>query len=185
MRHTVDSGRHLRRRQLLAGFGAGVGTAVAGCLGDGPSGSGELTSSSEATDWQHIELRTVRGEEPFTIAGLEPPVVIQSFAVWCSNCRQQSRELAHLADKLTLVGLNTDPNEDAQRVRDHATDLGFEWRFAVAPTALTQALIDTFGTTVTNAPSTPLVFVCADGTASMRAGSIESATGVESVANSC
>ncbi|MFB6206925.1 MAG: TlpA family protein disulfide reductase [Haloglomus sp.] len=127
----------------------------------------------------------MRDGESFTIGGLEPPVVVQSFAVWCPKCQRQSEQLAQVGDSVTVVGLNTDPNEDAAKVRQHAEENGFDWRFAVAPTEMTESLIDEFGTTVTNAPSTPLIFVCSGGSTTFKSGGIQSAAEIESTAGDC
>lgn len=134
--------------------------------------------------WRSAELTTVRGGESFSIGSLDGPVVVQSFAVWCPKCQQQSEQLAQLGDSATVVGLNTDPNEDAEKVRQHAKSNGFDWRFAVAPTEMTDSLIDRFGTTVTNAPSTPIIVAC-EGTAEFLSGEVNPADEVATVAENC
>jgi len=182
------------RRGVLAAGGTLLASGLAGCLGGGGDGNGDgngddmgSADDGSAGDaaWRTTELTTVRDEAQFTIDSLEPPVVAQSFAVWCLKCEQQSRELANLAESLTVVGLNTDPNEDASKVRAHAEDNGFDWRFAVAPTEMTESLVDAFGPSVTNAPSTPVIVACGDGTAEFDSGSIESADSVRSTADGC
>lgn len=193
----------LSRRAVLAASGTLLASGMAGCLDGNGGGSGggngddmdggnandEMDSTDDGSDetaaWRTTELATVRGESQFSIDALEPPVVVQSFAVWCPKCEQQSREIVDLADSLTVVGLNTDPNEDASKVRQHAEDNGFDWRFAVAPTEMTDSLVDQFGPSVTNAPSTPVIVACGDGTAEFNSGSIESAAEVRSTADGC
>jgi thiol-disulfide isomerase/thioredoxin len=198
------TGERPSRRTLLAATGGLAATVLAGCLG-GDSGNGGATTTDDGDDamtsgegggstaaddggdpaWRTTELTTVRGEETFTVDGLEPPVVVQSFAVWCPKCERQSEALARLGGEATVVGLNTDPNEDTGKVRQHAEDNGFEWRFAVAPTDMTGSLVDAFGTTVTNAPSTPLIVACGDGTGEFDAGGVRSADEVRSMADGC
>lgn len=191
------------RRRLLAATG-GLGAALlAGCTGDpdgdggdggtggstdgtsGSSGGGSDGDGESAATWRTAELTTVRGDESFSIAELSAPVVIQSFAVWCPKCQRQSEALAELGDSVTVVGLNTDPNEDAEKVRTHAEGNGFDWRFAVSPPAMTESLIDAFGTTVTNAPSTPVIVSCGDGSAEFMAGSIQLASELRTAAGDC
>jgi thiol-disulfide isomerase/thioredoxin len=205
---------HSRRRVLAATAATGAGL-LAGCLGGGGDpggdGSGDGDSMDDGSDagttdgsmddgstddsmddggtnasaWRTAELSTVRGDETFTIDGLDGPVVVQSFAVWCPKCERQSGELANVGDAATVVGLNTDPNEDAAKVREHAEEKGFDWRFAVAPSEMTKSLIDEFGSTVTNAPSTPVIVACEDGGTEFFAGSIQSAGEIESAAGNC
>jgi thiol-disulfide isomerase/thioredoxin len=194
------------RREFIVATGAAGAVAIAGCSGGGSSetpdnagdgGAGASTDDSEmdggtaaGTDasgaaWQSVELTTARGDETFTVAGLDGPVVVQSFAVWCPKCQRQSQQLSKLDDSVTVVGLNTDPNEDAAEVRTHAEENGFDWRFAVAPTEMTSSLVETFGPTVTNAPSTPIVVVCDDGSSSFISGGIMPSGELAAAADEC
>jgi thiol-disulfide isomerase/thioredoxin len=196
-----DSAGQLTRRRLLTATGAaGIGV-VAGCSGAGGGSTGDSAggtgstdaAGSESTDtdaqpastWRTTELTSVRDDETFTVAGFDQPVVIQSFAVWCPKCEQQSAALSGVDDSVTVVGLNTDPNEDAAKVRQHAEDNGFDWRFAVAPAEMTESLIDQFGATVTNAPSTPVIVACQDGDATFMSGSINPAEEILDAATEC
>ena len=169
------------RRSLLAAGGAAAATLLGGCLGAGSEGSdvttaGSATTTASTTDtgggagWQSLELSTVRDDGTFTIADLDAPTIVHSFAVWCPKCERLSNQLTAVDGEYTILGLNTDPNEDAAKVREYAEANDFGWRFAVAPTGLTDALVTEFGSTVVNAPSTPVVVVCDDGSATFLSG---------------
>ena len=168
------------RRSLLAAGGAAAATLLSGCLGAGSEGSdvttagsttaGPATDAGGGTGWQAVELDAVRDEEAFTIGGLPSPTIVHSFAVWCPKCERLSNQLTAVDGEYTILGLNTDPNEDAAKVREYAEANDFGWRFAVAPTGLTDALVTEFGSTVVNAPSTPVVVVCDDGSATFLSG---------------
>lgn len=190
------------RRRVLAATGAIGAGLLAGCSGgepadsagdtpepadgtDEPGGGGDESTGSGG-DWQRTELTDVVTEDPFSIEGLSGPVAVQAFAVWCSNCQRQSEELARMDGSVTRVGLNMDPNEDAEKVRDHAESNGWDWRFAVAPTAMTESLVEEFGPTVTNAPSTPIIVVCDDGgVAKFFSGSQQSVEEITTAASEC
>ena len=90
-----------------------------------------------------------------------------------------------MTDSSTVVGLNIDHNEDPGKVRQHAEDNGFDRRFAVAPSGMTDSLVEAFGATVTNAPSTPVIVACSDGDAEFFSGSVNSAGTVRSAADGC
>jgi thiol-disulfide isomerase/thioredoxin len=137
------------------------------------------------TSWRSIEVTPVRGGDPFSVASFDRPVVLETFAVWCPSCEKQQRKLRNLDDSVVVVSLNTDPNEDAAKVRSHAESKGFEWRFAVAPPEMTKSLIDEFGPTVTNAPSTPIVVACQNGSAEFLSGRIHSAEAILDAASTC
>jgi len=192
------------RRRVLAATGAiGVGV-LGGCAGDGgepaapeghtpepdgrtdaPGGAGGESTATVA-GWQRTELTDVLTEESFAIEGLSGPVAIQAFAVWCSSCQRQSEELARMDGSVTRVGLNMDPNEDAEKVRGHAERNGWDWRFAVAPSHMTESLVEEFGPTVTNPPSTPIIVVCDDGrVAEFFSGSQQSVEDIATAAAEC
>jgi len=155
---------------------------------DGDSMDGEESTdggSDGGMSWRTMELTDVRTEETFTVDGFENPVVIQSFAVWCPKCERQSVALSNIGDSVTVVGLNIDPNEDAEHVRQHAEKNGFDWRFAVAPTEMTQSLVDAFGTTVTNAPSTPVIVACQNGETAFMSGEVNPPEEILDAASEC
>ena len=60
------------------------------------------------------------------------------------------------------ISLDTDPNEDAEKVLEHIESNGFDWYYAISPINVTTALIDEFGLTVVNAPSAPVILICED-----------------------
>ncbi len=162
-----------RRRSLLRAAGSLAGLGIlAGCTGspsDDPGGSGSsgtpTTTAGGNTAWRTTELTDVLTGETFTIGGLEPPVLVQNFAVWCPKCARQSRNIRKLLtqrDDVTAVSLNVDPNEDADAVREHARSEEFDWPFAVASPSVSESLKTTFGTTALNPPSAPVIRVCAD-----------------------
>ncbi|PSQ55860.1 MAG: hypothetical protein BRD23_10065 [Halobacteriales archaeon SW_9_67_25] len=182
-----DAGQRSRvsRRRVMAAGGA-IGTGLlAGCAGDGTDSGDSGESTDAEMTWRTTELTDVLTDETFTVDGLEGPVAIQSFAVWCPKCERQSKELANVDGSVTVVSLNTDPNEAAGKVREHAESNGFDWRFAVAPTEMTGSLVEAFGTAVTNAPSTPIIVACDDGVAEFFSGSQQSVEEIQTAAAEC
>ncbi|MFB6296133.1 MAG: TlpA family protein disulfide reductase [Halobacteriales archaeon] len=167
-----------------------TGTEMTGGMGEdstatGGGMEGTATPAGDLAPWRTVELTDVLTDETFTIASLDGPVVIQSFAVWCPKCERQSKKMKGLDDSVTVVSLNTDPNEDAEKVKQHAESNGFDWRFAVSPTEMTDALIEAFGSGVTVAPSTPIIVACEGGDAEFMSGSILSAQEIQSTASDC
>ena len=95
-----------------------------------------------------------------------PPVLLESFAVWCPICTNQQKQVRALheevGDEVISIALNTDPNEDHDKVAAHIARHGFDWRYAVAPAELILALKEEFGVGILNAPSAPVVLICGD-----------------------
>lgn len=145
---------------------------AAGCLGGGRSGgAGESggTAFEPAGPWRDTRLRDVRTDEEFSVADFAgTPVLMEFFAVWCPVCTNQQKQIAALHDRMdgvVSISLNTDPNEDAAKVREHLDRHGFDWRYAVAPAEMTDQLVDQFGAVIADPPSAPVVMVCGDGRA--------------------
>ncbi len=135
-------------------------------LTDGQVGSTEGVQTG--TDWKNRDLKDIKTGELFKISGFEgTPVLIESFAVWCPTCTKQQKEIKKLheeiGDSVISISLDTDPNEDEEKILNHVQENGFDWYYAVSPIEMTKSLIDEFGTRVINAPSTPMILVCEDG----------------------
>jgi thiol-disulfide isomerase/thioredoxin len=114
-----------------------------------------------------IELTDVATGVTFKIADFSgKPALLESFAVWCPVCLAQQKEIQKVkemeGEDIIHISIDTDPNEDAARVREHIERNDLNWRFAVSPVELTEALIDEFGLNVVAAPRAPVVLVCED-----------------------
>jgi len=145
----------------------------------------EPTAASD-TAWRSVEFSPVRRDETLTVDGFDRPVVLETFAVWCPRCTEQQQELQGLDDSVVKISVNVDPNEDADRVRTHADDNDFDWRYVVAPSEMVQSLVDAFGTAVTNAPSTPVIVACPGGGSSFFSGrQITDVPTIETAAGNC
>ncbi|MDY6770282.1 MAG: redoxin family protein [Candidatus Nanohaloarchaea archaeon] len=159
------------RRYLAAGVlaAAAIGVALVGGGTPRTGGPAAADAMNGSEGWRTVQLTDVRTGETFTIAGFDRPVLLESFAVWCPTCTRQQEELKELhgqvGDDIVSVSIDIDPNEDAQKVRNHIERHGFDWRYVVAPAAFTRSLVDEFGRSILNAPLAPMVVVCPDGTA--------------------
>jgi thiol-disulfide isomerase/thioredoxin len=114
--------------------------------------------------WLSFELKDIRTGQKFRIDEFDKPVLLESFAVWCPLCLKQQKELKRLHEEIgesfISISLDTDPNEDEARVLEHIERNNFNWRYAVSPAEVTKELIDEFGPSVVNAPSTPIILIC-------------------------
>ncbi len=133
-----------------------------------------------ARDWMDIELTDVRTGQTFRISDFSgKPILLESFAVWCPTCLRQQNEIKKVksseGDDIVHISLDTDPNEDVNKVREHLDSYDFDWYFAVAPIELTNALVDDFGLSVVNAPSAPVILICDDQSSRMLRNGVKSA----------
>jgi thiol-disulfide isomerase/thioredoxin len=140
-----------------------------------PSAPGTPVASADALveltqAWATASLTDVSTGETFSIADHAGDVIIvETMAIWCSNCRAQQHEvqaaLARLpADRVVYVVVDVDPNEDAASLAEYRVDNGFDGRYAIAGTDLARALAGDFGDQFLNPPSTPMLIVGTDGT---------------------
>lgn len=151
-------------------------------------GDGGGTATTATEPWRTTQLTDVRTDERFTVAGLEGPVLLEFFAVWCPVCTDQQGRIATLherRDDFVSVSINTDPNEDAATVREHLDRHGFDWRYAVAPTEMTRSLREAFGPVVLSPPQAPMVLRCPDGTATLLETGVKSVEALSDRLDSC
>jgi peroxiredoxin len=134
--------------------------------------------------WTDIPLEDVTTGETFKISDFKgKKVVLETFAVWCSTCTKQQKEIKKLHGRIgedfVSITVDVDPNEDADKVRAHVDRNGFDWLYAVASPEMTRSLIDEFGTIVVNAPSAPVIIIDEDGTARLLGRGVKSADKLE------
>jgi len=127
----------------------------------------ELENVDACDDWKCEDLVDVLTGETFQIKDFEgKPVLVESFAVWCPTCLKQQLKMKDLlesdGDSIVHISLDTDPNEEASLVKEHAEKNGLNWKFSVSPIEITKKMIDEFGIGVVNAPSAPVILVCED-----------------------
>ena len=71
-------------------------------------------ASAQSTDWRSLPLTDARTGETFTLGGLGGTVYAEPMATWCSNCRQQLKNVqaarAQLGDGVTFVALSVETN---------------------------------------------------------------------------
>jgi len=122
--------------------------------------------------WRNTVLEDINSGESYKISDfLGKVVLLESFAVWCPTCTKQQQEIDKFhyivsGGELVSISLDTDPNEDKEKIEEHLERHGFNWRYSIAPVDLTRSLIDDFGQGVVNAPQAPVVLICENGSAS-------------------
>ena len=61
-----------------------------------------------------------------------------------------------------MVGIGTDPNENADAVLGHVEENGFEGTYAYGSQELLDALVAEFGPEVITPPTSPVILIAAD-----------------------
>jgi hypothetical protein len=146
--------------------------------GDEAMKSDETLEDAEAMDegampapaWYSVELMDVNTGESFRVADFEGKVVlVETLAVWCTTCLRQQKEIRALhealgeRDDLISVGLNIDPNENADILKAHTDKNGFDWRYAVVSREVAREIGQLYGDQFLNPPSAPMLIIDRQG----------------------
>jgi thiol-disulfide isomerase/thioredoxin len=136
------------------------------------------------SNWKDIELKDIRTGKEFKISDFKgKPILLESFAVWCPTCKRQQDEIKKVHQKLgssvISISLDTDPNEDENKVKEHIEKNNYDWYYAISPVELTQSLIEEFGVGVVSAPSVPIILINKDQSATLLKRGIKSSEDLE------
>jgi hypothetical protein len=125
-----------------------------------------------APAWFNAQLTDVNTGKSFKMADFKGKVVlVETMAVWCSNCLKQQNEVKALHAQLDMrddfvsVALDIDPNENDGTLKAHAMNRGFDWTYAVTPAEVAREIGQLYGAQFLNPPSTPMLIIDRQGRA--------------------
>lgn len=126
----------------------------------------------EVPAWFGTSFTNVNTGEAFTINDYRGKVVlVETLAMWCSNCKKQQEqvkilhELLGMNDDLISIGLDIDTNENAADLKTYVERNGFDWVYAVASEEVTRDIANLYGAQFLNPPSTPILIIDRKGEA--------------------
>jgi thiol-disulfide isomerase/thioredoxin len=144
--------------------GASPSAAAAPTDDPGPSETGQPAFDDPLLD---LELTDVRDGTTFTLGELaaDGPVIVETMAIWCTNCRSQMREVtaAHDMAEFHSVSVDVEPTEIADDLAAYSEREGFEWPFVMADASLATQLRERFGNAVLLPPGMPKLLIRTDG----------------------
>lgn len=122
--------------------------------------------------WFRASLTDVRSGESFTISDLKGKVVlVETMAMWCSNCLRQQKQVLELnsligeRDDFVSLGLDIDPNEVGDALQAYTEKNGFYWLYAISPADVSREIGQLYGDQFLNPPSTPMLIIDRHGLA--------------------
>ena len=122
--------------------------------------------------WYGVALTNVQTGEAFTINGLKGKVVlVETMAIWCSNCKKQQgqvkalHELLGMREDFVSLGLAIDPNENGDALKSYIDSNGFDWYYAVSSADVSREIAALYGDQFLNPPSTPMLIIDRKGVA--------------------
>lgn len=126
----------------------------------------------DAPAWFSVSLMDVNTGESFTINDLKGKVIlVETMAVWCSNCFRQQTQVKALHEAIggredfVGLGIDIDPNEDAEKLKAFITSNGFDWKYVVSPAEVSREIASLYGGQFLNPPSTPMLIIDRKGVA--------------------
>jgi cytochrome oxidase Cu insertion factor (SCO1/SenC/PrrC family) len=127
-------------------------------------------SSMMTPDWFDTSLVNARTGETFTVSDFKGKVVlVETLAMWCSNCLRQQIQVLDLHDMLgerddfVSLGIDIDPNENIEALEKYIKMNGFNWTYTVAPVETAREISQLYGDQYLNPPSTPMLIIDRNG----------------------
>lgn len=131
------------------------------------------TASMEMADWLGTSLVDARSGRAFKVSDFTGKVVlVETMAVWCTNCYAQQQQIQSLHGMLkdnadfVSVSFDIDPNETPEILKKYTdANSGFNWMYAIAPADLARTIGQTYGDQFLNPTSTPILIIDRHGIA--------------------
>lgn len=121
--------------------------------------------------WAVAELTDVSTGGVFRIADLAASgkvVFVETVAIWCTKCRAQQAAAVTAFQELDpatveWVAIDVETSETADALLRYRDQNGFPFRYVVADSSLSRALVDQFGDIVLSPPSVNVIVLGPDG----------------------
>lgn len=132
----------------------------------------EPANMMETPNWFSASLTDARTGQAFSINDFKGKVVlVETMAIWCSNCLKQQGQVKTLHEQLGArddfisIGLDIDPNENTEALKSYVESKGFDWWYAVPSADVSREIASLYGDQFLNPPSTPIVVIDRHGEA--------------------
>ena len=129
-------------------------------------------STIESPAWFSAALTDARAGQTFSINDFrEKVILVETMAIWCSNCLRQQEQVKALheqlgaRDDLVSIGLDIAPNENTGALKSYVENKGFDWFYAVPSKDVSREIASLYGDQSLNPPSTPIVVIDRHGEA--------------------
>ncbi|MDH3943440.1 MAG: hypothetical protein OEV06_05040 [Anaerolineae bacterium] len=141
---------------------------------DGMADDGMMEDDADASepdpvispDWFMASMTNVQSGENFAIVDHSGKVIlVETLAMWCSKCLQQQGQVRELHSLLgeredfVSIGLDIDPNENADALKSYVANNGFDWVYSIAPVEVAREIGQLYGSQFLNPPSTPMLII--------------------------
>ncbi len=129
-----------------------------------------MDAMADLPAWQTVALTDARTGETYTFADFHGQTVfVEPMATWCTNCRRQLGDVATARQTLdgedvVFVALSVETVLADGDLASYADGNGWPWTFSVLTDEGLRLMVEEFGQTFANPPSTPHFIIRPDGT---------------------
>lgn len=134
------------------------------------SASADSPQQPDFPAWYSAQLTDINTGEVLSISeNIGKVYLVETMAVWCSNCLRQQQEVKRFHDLLgerddfESIGINIDPNEDTVLLTGYTQKNGFDWIYVVASNEMIDEISALYGSQFLNPPSTPMLIIDRQG----------------------
>lgn len=120
----------------------------------------------ETPAWFDASFTDASSGQTFSINSFKGKVVlVETMAIWCTNCRQQQMQVIELHQQLGVrddfvsVGLDIDLNENLADLKTYVESHGFHWMYGVTTPETAREIGNLYGDQFLNPPSVPMLIV--------------------------
>jgi thiol-disulfide isomerase/thioredoxin len=136
--------------------------------------------------WMMTDRLNVNSGETFQVADYKGKVVlVETLAMWCSNCMKQQQQVKILHEKLAgepdfiSIGLDIDINENLDDLAQYTRKNEFDWVYTVASKEMAQEIGILYSAQFLNPASTPILLIDRNGEVHLLPFGIKSAADLE------
>jgi len=129
-------------------------------------------SMMDTPAWFSETFSDARTGQTFSINDHKGKVVlVETLAMWCSNCKKQQGQVVELhkllgaREDFISFGLDIDANENAADLGNYVQNNGFDWLYSVATPEIAREIGNLYGANFLNPPSTPMLIIDRHGEA--------------------
>ena len=126
----------------------------------------------ETPAWFNETFTDVRTGQTFSLNDHKGKIIlVETLAMWCSNCRKQQGQVLELhkllgeRDDFVSFGLDIDANENATDLAGYVQSNSFDWLYSVATPEVAREIGNLYGAQFLNPPSTPMLIIDRHGQA--------------------
>jgi thiol-disulfide isomerase/thioredoxin len=161
------------------------GTGSDDMMDEGESGPDDMMEETESSSddmsdmpmvetpaWFDYTFTDASTGQTFRINDFQGKVVlVETIAMWCSNCFKQQTQVSALhnllgeRDDFISIGMDIDPNENISALKGYVEKNGFDWLYSVSPADISHDIGELYGANFLNPPSTPILLVDRHGEA--------------------